>query len=139
MSSYGSVGFTKGSHLDVDFFMSEFKMGDDPSSAFSKYFDIDWDPVKRELKNRILLPVLGDQYGAVLESGQLKVAYTDGHFSLDYFDRNLPLNPRQVRILLRHDVDSLKARFHEDGDPDLRESPLHGDRATGDERSRPRD
>lgn len=92
-----------------------------PSSAFSKYFDIDWDPVKRELKNRILLPVLGDQYGAVLESGQFRIVYENGHFSLDYFDKNLPLNPRQVRMLLRHEVDSLRARFSEDDDADLRE------------------
>jgi (1->4)-alpha-D-glucan 1-alpha-D-glucosylmutase len=38
------------------------------SSPYSAFFDIDWDPVKRELKDKILLPFLGDQYGNVLET-----------------------------------------------------------------------
>lgn len=92
-----------------------------PSSSYSKYFDIDWDPVKRELKNRLLLPVLGDQYGTVLESGQLRIALRDGHFALDYWDRNLPLNPRQIRLLLRHDIEALKERFDESDDGELHE------------------
>ena len=44
-----------------------------PSSLYATYFDIDWHPVKRELANKVLLPILGDQYGAVLESGQLRL------------------------------------------------------------------
>src|SRR5262245_29617316 len=32
-----------------------------PSSAFARFFDIDWKPVKRELENKVLLPVLGEQ------------------------------------------------------------------------------
>ena len=38
-----------------------------PSSPYAAYFDIDWDPVKPELKQRILLPVLADQYGVTLD------------------------------------------------------------------------
>ena len=39
-----------------------------PSSTFARFFDIDWDPPKADLKNKVLLPVLGDQYGKVLEN-----------------------------------------------------------------------
>ena len=49
-----------------------------PSSPHAAYFDIDWHPVKEELRNRILLPILGDQYGQVLESGELKLEYRAG-------------------------------------------------------------
>lgn len=28
-----------------------------PSSPYAKYFDIDWEPVKTELKNKILIPI----------------------------------------------------------------------------------
>ncbi|MBI4479755.1 MAG: malto-oligosyltrehalose synthase, partial [Acidobacteria bacterium] len=77
-----------------------------PSSRYAKYFDIDWDPVKTELKEKVLLPILGDQYGAVLESGQLQIQFQNGSFSLQYFDRNLPLNPRQMRKLLRHNLEA---------------------------------
>ena len=38
-----------------------------PGSAFAKYFDIDWNPPKEALRGKVLLPVLGDQFGKVLE------------------------------------------------------------------------
>jgi (1->4)-alpha-D-glucan 1-alpha-D-glucosylmutase len=34
-----------------------------PSSAVRPYFDIDWAPLKPELAGKVLLPVLGDQFG----------------------------------------------------------------------------
>src|SRR2546430_76324 len=37
-----------------------------PASPYASTFDIDWRPVKTELTDKVLLPVLGDQYGAVL-------------------------------------------------------------------------
>ena len=43
-----------------------------PSSPYAGHFDIDWTPVKKELTNKVLLPVLGDQYGNVLERGELR-------------------------------------------------------------------
>ncbi|PYL08236.1 MAG: malto-oligosyltrehalose synthase, partial [Verrucomicrobia bacterium] len=49
-----------------------------PSSPYAKYFDIDWRPLKSELHDRVLLPILGDQYGRVLERGELKVHFDSG-------------------------------------------------------------
>ena len=34
-----------------------------PASAWSRHFDIDWDPPAPTLKGKVLLPVLGDHYG----------------------------------------------------------------------------
>lgn len=67
-------------------------------SRFAVFFDIDWNPVKPELRGKVLLPVLGDQYGAVLERGELRVerAGDDGALTLRYFERSLPLDPRTV-------------------------------------------
>jgi (1->4)-alpha-D-glucan 1-alpha-D-glucosylmutase len=70
------------------------------SSPFAKFFDIDWLPVKRELENKVLLPILGDQYGRVLEGGDLKLVFGNGTFHLQYFDRLLPLAPRSTRPIL---------------------------------------
>jgi (1->4)-alpha-D-glucan 1-alpha-D-glucosylmutase len=64
------------------------------ASPYANFFDIDWDPPKEELKHRILLPFLGDQYGKVLESQELRVCFDDGIFYLSYFDRRFPLNSR---------------------------------------------
>src|SRR4051794_25095169 len=40
-------------------------------SSYAGWFDIDWSPDRRYLRNKVLVPILGDQYGKVLESGQL--------------------------------------------------------------------
>lgn len=73
-----------------------------PSSSVSEYFDVDWNPVNSNLHGKVLLAILGGQYGDVLESGKLRIAYYDGEFCLLYADYNLPLNPRQMKVLLRH-------------------------------------
>ena len=70
------------------------------SSPESKMFDIDWTPPKPDLAHKVLLPVLGDQYGRVLESGELVVVYEDGAFAVRYRGRRFPLAPRTwARIL----------------------------------------
>src|SRR5690349_1955394 len=39
-----------------------------PHSKCANYFDIDWNPPDPSLKNKVLLPVLEDHYGRVLEA-----------------------------------------------------------------------
>ena len=71
-----------------------------PSSRYATAFDIDWHPIKRELENKVLLPILGDQYGAVLENQEMELVYEDGTFLLRYGDHRLPLAPKTwTRIL----------------------------------------
>ena len=55
-------------------------MENGPSSIYSDFFDIDWDPVKKELKDKILIPILGDQYGIVLENQELQITFEQGAF-----------------------------------------------------------
>ena len=64
-----------------------------PASPFARYFDIDWNPPKSALQGKVLLPVLGDQFGKVLEEQQLQLAYVDGRFVMRYYDRNFPTDP----------------------------------------------
>ena len=91
-----------------------------PSSIYARYFDIDWTPIKPELTDKVLLPILGDQYGAVLERGELQLGFREGALHLHYFDRVLPLNPRRSVVLLKHDVERLREKLG-DEDPHLRE------------------
>src|SRR5947208_1461845 len=44
-----------------------------PSSRYAPYFDIDWQPLKSDLRDKVLLPILSDQYGRVLERGEPQV------------------------------------------------------------------
>jgi (1->4)-alpha-D-glucan 1-alpha-D-glucosylmutase len=91
-----------------------------PSSAYAEFFDIDWDPVKRQLANKVLLPILSDQYGRVLENQELVLEYADGSFNLRYHETRLPIAPRSASLILGHRLEALAATLGE-ADPDLQE------------------
>jgi (1->4)-alpha-D-glucan 1-alpha-D-glucosylmutase len=71
-----------------------------PSSRFARVFDIEWHPVKPELADKVLIPILGDQYGAVLERQELTVANRHGTFAVRYYDEILPIAPDTFRLIL---------------------------------------
>jgi glycogen debranching enzyme GlgX/malto-oligosyltrehalose synthase len=71
-----------------------------PSSIHAEDFDIDWVPPKDALHDRVLLPILGDQYGAVLEKGELRVVWEKGAPTLSYYEKQLPLGPKSLILLL---------------------------------------
>jgi len=79
-----------------------------PSSPYANYFDIDWDPVKKELKDKILIPFLGDQYGNILEGQELKLAFEEGTFFICYYDNKFPVIPKTYIYILKYRLDSLK-------------------------------
>ncbi len=80
-----------------------------PSSPAAMFFDIDWRPVKTELTAKLLLPILGDQYGRVLERGELQLAFNAGTLGLKYVDQELPLNPREAARVYSRAADRLKS------------------------------
>ena len=82
-----------------------------PSSAYAPYFDVDWNPVKQELSQKVLVPVLGDQFGEVLERGELKLTREGGAFFVRYWDHSFPVTPRQIPRLLGHRLDTLRAEL----------------------------
>ena len=73
----------------------------------ASFFDIDWRPLKRELRDQVLLPILGDQYGAVLESGELRLSLDEGAFRIDYYDNPLPIAPPTYPLILRRPLPRL--------------------------------
>jgi (1->4)-alpha-D-glucan 1-alpha-D-glucosylmutase len=71
-----------------------------PSSRYATWFDIDWHSAEVKLQNKVLIPVLGDQYGRVLSAGQIKVEHEGEFFQVRYMDNLLPVAPRSLSILL---------------------------------------
>jgi (1->4)-alpha-D-glucan 1-alpha-D-glucosylmutase len=63
------------------------------SSRHADVFDIDWLPLKPELEHKVLLPVLGDLYGTVLERQEITLAYANGAFHITYYDQRFPVAP----------------------------------------------
>ena len=84
-----------------------------PASRFAGYFDIDWYAIAGELPGRVLLPVLGDHYGAVLESGELRLVFDleEGAFSVFYYEHRFPVDPREYPRILSHDLARLQSRL----------------------------
>jgi (1->4)-alpha-D-glucan 1-alpha-D-glucosylmutase len=78
-----------------------------PSSPAAIFFDIDWHPVKAELQAKLLLPILGDQYGNVLERGELQLVFTGATLVLKYFEHELPINPRRAAPVYRTAAEEL--------------------------------
>jgi (1->4)-alpha-D-glucan 1-alpha-D-glucosylmutase len=90
------------------------------ASPFASFFDIEWEPPKPELKNRILLPILEDHYGRVLERQELRLEYEDGAFRVRYHDTVLPIDPSTYPQVLTSRLPDLEATLGPD-DPHLLE------------------
>jgi (1->4)-alpha-D-glucan 1-alpha-D-glucosylmutase len=79
-----------------------------PSSTYASFFDINWHPVKKELENKILIPILGDQYGTVLENGELRLAFEEGSFFIYYCGHKLPVIPHSCYNILTLGIEALE-------------------------------
>ncbi len=84
-----------------------------PSSPFARYFDINWNPLKRDLQNKVLLPILGDQYGKILEDQQIAIHYQSGEFFASVYEKPLPLALRSWGMVLDSAPEALKQRLGE--------------------------
>jgi len=71
-----------------------------PSSRFATWFDIDWHSSEVRLQNKVLIPVLGDQYGKILAAGQIQVERDSDSLRVRYADNVYPLAPRSLPIIL---------------------------------------
>ena len=82
-----------------------------PSAQAAKFFDVEWHPVKEELADKVLVPVLGDRYGAVLERGEIQLELHGGAFRVRYYDHLFPVNPRSYGQILAHRIDELEKQL----------------------------
>jgi (1->4)-alpha-D-glucan 1-alpha-D-glucosylmutase len=78
------------------------------SSIYADFFDIDWEPLKPELWNKVLIPILGKPYGEELESGNITVVFHEGQFAVRYFDRVLPVDPQTIPLIFAPVADILR-------------------------------
>ncbi|MEP6708954.1 MAG: malto-oligosyltrehalose synthase [Verrucomicrobiota bacterium] len=85
-----------------------------PSSQYAPYFDIDWHPLKSDLRDKVLLPILGDQYGRVLERAELQVHFDAGAFYLCYYNHQFPIAPGTYRHILELALENLSEHKEEE-------------------------
>ncbi|MDQ3329984.1 MAG: malto-oligosyltrehalose synthase, partial [Planctomycetota bacterium] len=80
-------------------------------SRYAGHFDIDWDPPIEAMRHKVLLPVLGDYFGKVLEQQELKLLYDGGRFWVTYYQRRFPVAPATWPPILRRMVVKLDLPF----------------------------
>ena len=86
------------------------------TSAYADFFDIDWKSLKPELRNKVLVPILGKPYGEDLEAGNIQICFKDARFVVKYFDKAFPIDPQTIPLLFASDADPRQSRSH-DADP----------------------
>lgn len=64
-----------------------------PASRYASFFDIEWQPQEERLRDRVLAPVLSDQYGRVLNAGGIKVIRRGGSFQVEAEGQVFPVAP----------------------------------------------
>jgi len=70
------------------------------SSRYASFFDIDWQPVEERLRDKILVPVLSDQYGRVLHHGGIRVVRTGDKFQVEAAGQAFPAAPQSLQAIL---------------------------------------
>jgi (1->4)-alpha-D-glucan 1-alpha-D-glucosylmutase len=97
-----------------------------PAAAHGNFFDIDWEPLNPNLQGKVLLPLLGDQYGSVLNRGELRLDFDAGRgeFNLFYYQHRLPIDPATYPRIVGQRIERLTAALGQRGDGDERLSEL---------------
>ena len=75
------------------------------NSRYAGFFDIDWNSPEERLRDKVLLPILGDQYGRVLESGGIKLVRKGSLFTIEVSGQSLPVAPQSLAPLLARAAD----------------------------------
>ncbi len=84
------------------------------ASQYAEFFDIDWDPLKTDMQGKLLLPILGDQYGEELENKRIQIVIEDGVPRVRYYEHSMPLAPRSLpMIFTEEEMDGLPQRFRD--------------------------
>jgi (1->4)-alpha-D-glucan 1-alpha-D-glucosylmutase len=69
-------------------------------SRFAAFFDILWNPRQVTWQDRILVPMLHDFYGRVLEEGEIQLRYIEAAFWVCYKTLRFPLRPESYGAIL---------------------------------------
>jgi (1->4)-alpha-D-glucan 1-alpha-D-glucosylmutase len=79
------------------------------SSRYASFFDIDWQPQEERLRDKVLVPILGDQYGRVLQSGGIRVVRAGSAFEVEAAGQTLPVAPTTLPSILARAAEYAKS------------------------------
>lgn len=86
-------------------------------SPYASFFDIQWHSPDPLLKGQLLLPFLGNDYGAVLQAGEIPLRFdaAEGRFYIEHYQHHFPVCPTSYGSILSHshnpELQALSERF----------------------------
>ncbi len=79
------------------------------SSRYASFFDIDWQPQEERLRDKVLVPILADQYGRVVESGSIQVIRQGTQFLVEAAGQQFPVSPASLPVILARAAEYAKS------------------------------
>lgn len=79
------------------------------SSRYASFFDIDWQPQEERLRDKVLVPILSDQYGRVLQAGGIRVARHEDAFQVEAAGQIFPVAPPSLPTILARAAEYAKS------------------------------
>jgi glycogen debranching enzyme GlgX/malto-oligosyltrehalose synthase len=70
------------------------------SSPYAEFFDVEWRPPASALHDKVLLPVLGRQFGQEIDERKVSIVREGGTFWVAYYERRFPASPRSYILAL---------------------------------------
>ena len=64
------------------------------------FFDIDWNSSEERLRDKVLVPILPDQYGRILGAGGITLTRKGRSFAVEAAGQALPVAPETLAPLL---------------------------------------
>ena len=70
------------------------------SSRYASFFDIDWNSGEDRLRGKVLVPILGGQYGTILAEGGIRIVRQGHRFRVEASGQSLPVAPESIYAVL---------------------------------------
>jgi (1->4)-alpha-D-glucan 1-alpha-D-glucosylmutase len=70
------------------------------NSRYASFFDIDWNSSEERLRDKVLVPVLAEQYGRALSAGKVVVKRKGARFTVEAAGQTFPVSPASLSMIL---------------------------------------
>jgi len=79
------------------------------NSRYASFFDIDWNSSEERLRDKVLVPILPDQYGRALSAGGVVVVRKEAAFTVEAAGQTFPVSPASLSVILSRAADYAKS------------------------------
>ena len=70
------------------------------NSRYASFFDIDWNSSEERLRDKVLVPILGEQYGRALSAGSVVLKRKGARFTVEAAGQTFPVSPASLSMIL---------------------------------------